>query len=615
VFTAFAKNQSQYYKEEPMLLSADHINKNYGMKQLLSDCSLYLDEGQKLGMIGLNGTGKSTLLRILAGVEESDEGKVTRYPNVQISFLPQNPQMNERFTVLEQVFDSFPSEYRELNEYEAKSILTKLGITDFEKTIGTLSGGQRKRVALAQTLICPADVLILDEPTNHLDSEMVTWLEDWLIRFSGSLIMVTHDRYFLERVTNRIVELTRGKLYFYESNYSKYLEEKLLREEIAEATERKRQTTLAREYQWIMRGARARSTKSRERIDRYETLKSQSSPENDAAVSIAGGASRMGKKIIILDSISKLFDGKTVIKPFSYNFLRDDRIGVVGRNGAGKSTLLNIIAGSLAPDTGTVDVGSTIKIGYFSQECRELDQNSRVYDFITNIAGELETSEGKLSASKMLECFLFTPDMQYSLIGKLSGGEQRRLNLLAILLSAPNILLLDEPTNDLDIQTLAILEDYLEDFPGAVIAVSHDRFFLDRVSTSIFEVRQDGEIRRYMGGYSDYMDARPAEETAPIREKEKTSRMPQNEEMRKLKFSFKEQREFETIDGDIATLEAALKEIAGQEQEFSSDYVKLQVLMEKRRKLEEQLEEKTERWVYLNELNEKIEAQRGTDKA
>lgn len=591
-----------------MLLSAEHIYKNYGMKQLLSDSSLFLDEGQKLGIIGLNGTGKSTLLRILAEVEEPDEGSVTRYPNVQLSYLPQNPAMTDELTVLEQLFKSFPPEFRELNEYEAKTILTKLGITDFSQKIGALSGGQRKRVALAQTLLCPADVLILDEPTNHLDSEMVAWLEERLKRFSGSIIMVTHDRYFLENVANKIVELSRTKLYFYDANYSKYLEEKLLREEIEQASERKRQTTLRREYQWIMRGARARSTKSRERIERYESLKAQSSPEAEAAVSVAAGASRMGKKIISLENISKAYDGRTVIRPFSYNLLRDDRIGIVGRNGAGKSTLLDIISGSISPDTGTLDVGSTIKIGYFSQECRELDQNARVYDFITDIANELDTSEGKLSASKMLERFLFTSDMQYSVIGKLSGGEKRRLNLLAILMTAPNVLLLDEPTNDLDIETLSILEDYLEDFPGAVIAVSHDRYFLDRIATSIFEIGQDGDIRRYTGNYSDYLDVRPVETSVPVRDKEKPCHEPAAEASKTLKFSFKEQREYETIDDEISKLEAKLRDTAKQEQEFSSDYVRLQTLMDERQKLEAELEEKTERWMYLNELAEKIKA-------
>ena len=593
-----------------MLLSAEHISKNYGIKQLLSDCSLYIEDGHKLGIIGLNGTGKSTLLRILAETEEPDEGKVTRFPNIQLSYLAQNPEMVEDLTILEQVFESYPSDFRELNEYEAKTILTKLGFTDFSQKIGALSGGQRKRVALAATLICPADILILDEPTNHLDSEMVAWLEDRLIRFTGAIIMITHDRYFLERVANRIVELSRGNLYFYEANYSKYLEEKLMREEMEQASERKRQTTLKREYQWIMRGARARSTKSRERIERYEALKGQSAPETDAAVSISAGASRMGKKIISLEGVSKVYDEKTVIKPFSYNILRNDRIGIVGRNGAGKSTLLRIISGKLQPDTGSVEIGSTIKIGYFSQECDELDQNARVYDFITDIASELETSEGKLSATKMLERFLFTSDMQYSIIGKLSGGEKRRLNLLAILMAAPNVLLLDEPTNDLDIQTLSILEDYLEDFPGAVIAVSHDRYFLDRVASSIFELRQDGEIRRYVGDYSDYLDSRPDENVETAKEKVKPSQDNSTSAPKKLKFSFKEQREFESIDGEIAAIEKKLKELSKLEQDFASDYVRLEALMNERQELEAELEEKTDRWVYLNELAEKIEAQK-----
>lgn len=597
-----------------MLLSAENISKNYGMKQLLSDCSLYLDEGNKLGIIGLNGTGKSTLLRILAEKEAPDEGRVTRFPNVQISYLAQNPPMSDELTVLEQVFESFPQEYRNLNEYEARTILTKLGITEFDRKIKTFSGGQKKRVALAAALICPADVLILDEPTNHLDSEMVAWLEQRLVSFSGAIIMVTHDRYFLERVANRIVELSRAKLYFYEANYSKYLEEKLLREEIAQSTERKRQSTLRREYQWISRGCRARSTKSTERIARFEALKAQEAPEEDATVSVAAGSSRMGKKVISLEGVSKSFDGRAVLAPFSYNLLRDDRIGIVGRNGAGKSTLLNLICGAFAPDTGKVEIGSTIKIGYFSQECRELDENARVIDFITDIASELETSEGRLSASKMLERFLFSGDMQYAQIGRLSGGEKRRLNLLAILMSAPNVLLLDEPTNDLDIQTLSILEDYLEDFPGAVIAVSHDRYFLDRVARSIFEVGQNGEISRYNGGYSDYLEARMEDEIITKEEKCQAKQTQRVRTADKLKFSFKEQREFETIDEDIAELENKIAEITVLEQQFASEYVRLQELMEQRQTLEGLLEEKTDRWVYLNELAEKIEAQKNEDK-
>ena len=591
-----------------MLISAENISKNFGMKQLLSGCTLHVAEGAKLGIIGLNGTGKSTLLRILAGREEADAGSVTRFPNVQVSFLEQNPKMRDENTVLQQVFESFPAEFRELKEYEAKAILTKLGATEFDQKIGTLSGGQKKRVALAAALIAPADVLILDEPTNHLDSEMIAWLEERLRSFSGAIVMVTHDRYFLERACNRIAELQRGSLFYYEANYSQYLELKLQREEMEQGSERKRQAILRREYQWISRGCRARSTKSTERIERYEALKEKAAPDAEEKVSVAAGASRMGKKIISLQGVSKSYDGRQVVAPFSYNMLRDDRIGIVGRNGAGKTTLLNIMAGSLKPDTGLVETGSTIKIGYFSQECKELDEGARVLDFITEIAPELETGEGTLSASKMCDRFLFTGDMQYCPIGALSGGEKRRLNLLAILMAAPNVLLLDEPTNDLDIQTLSILEDYLESFPGAVVAVSHDRYFLDRVAGSIFEVRSDGEVRRYTGGYSEYMDARPAEETAR-REKseEKTGKVKNSE---KLKFSFKEKREFETIDGDIAALEGKIAELGAQENKFASDYVKLSELMEQRQALEAELEAKTERWVYLNELAEKIEEQK-----
>ena len=594
-----------------MLISAENISKNYGIKQLLSGCTIHIAEGAKLGVIGLNGTGKSTLLRLLAGREEPDEGKVTRFPNVQVSYLEQSPAMQDELSVLEQVFESFPPEYRELNEYEARAILNKLGITDHEQKIGTLSGGQRKRVALSAALIAPADVLILDEPTNHLDSEMVLWLEQRLAAFSGAVIMVTHDRYFLERVANRIVELQKAKLYFYEANYSRYLELKLQREEMEQASERKRQAVLRREYQWISRGCRARSTKSVERIARYEALKQQEAPQTEEEVSVAAGASRMGKKIISLERVSKSYNGKTVLAPFSYNLLRDDRIGIVGQNGAGKTKLLKIIAGLIKPDTGSVEIGSTIKIGYFSQEFYGLDENQRVIDHITEIAPELETSEGKLSASKLLERFLFTGDMQYSLIGSLSGGEKRRLMLLSVLMSAPNVLLLDEPTNDLDIQTLSILEDYLEGFPGAVLAVSHDRYFLDRVAQSIFELRGDGELRRYIGGYSDYLENRSEQSSLGNREKtqEKTQKIKKQE---KLKFSFNEQREFETIDDDIAVLEARLAELKVQEQENGCDYVRLSELMEQRQELEAQLEQKTERWVYLNELAEKIQAQKNT---
>ncbi|MDD3570648.1 MAG: ABC-F family ATP-binding cassette domain-containing protein [Lachnospiraceae bacterium] len=592
-----------------MLLSAENISKNYGMKQLLNGVSIYLNEGDKIGIIGINGTGKSTLLRILAGVEEPDVGKAWFNPNLQISFLRQNPPMQEELTVLEQVFENLSNQFRQLNEYEAKAMLSKLGIHNFEQKIGTLSGGQKKRVALAAALIHPADVLILDEPTNHLDSDMVTWLEGYLIKFKGGIVMITHDRYFLDRVVNKITELDKGNLYSYYANYSKYLELKAQREDMAQATERKRQAILKKEYAWIMRGARARSTKAKGRIERYEELKTISSPEVDEKVQLSSLSSRLGRKTIELKNISKAFDGRTVINDFSYNIIRNDRIGIVGQNGAGKSTLLNMICGRIKPDSGAVEVGGTVKIGYFSQEGRELDLNERVIDFIKNISNEIKTGEGTFSASQMLEKFLFYPDLQYAKIGALSGGEKRRLYLLSILMDAPNILLLDEPTNDLDIETLTILEDYLESFGGAVIAVSHDRYFLDKLAEFIFEVKTDGSIIRYIGNYSDFEENRIIEEKQAVcktvEEKKETAIKP-----KKLKFSYNEQREYETIADDVAKLEAAVEKNAADMEKAVSDYTKLNELMAQKEELEAKLSEKMERWIYLEELAEKIEGQK-----
>ena len=593
-----------------MLLSAEHLSINFGSRQLLDDVNFYLNEGDKVGVIGINGTGKSTFLKVLSGVTEPDGGTISRNPNVQISLLSQNPVMDEDATVLEQVFLHFPAEFRALNEYEAKAMLNRLGITDFSQKVGTLSGGQRKRVALAAALIHPADVLILDEPTNHLDSEMGAWLEDWLRRFKGGLVMVTHDRYFLERVVNHITELSRGKLYHYEANYSKYLELREQRQEMAEASERKRQSILRVEREWIMRGCRARTTKSKERIQRYEALLDQDAPETDEAVQMAAASSRLGKKIIELRDVSKAFDGRSIVSHFSYNLLRSDRIGIVGRNGAGKSTLLHLIAGELAPDSGTVEVGATVKIGHFSQEGRELDLQQRVYDFIHDIADEVKTDEGTFSANQMMERFLFPGDLQSVPIGRLSGGERRRLYLLSVLMEAPNVLLLDEPTNDLDVTTLSILEDYLQGFPGPILAVSHDRFFLDKLAESIFEVRGDGEIDRFTGNWSDWQ-AKRREAEAPAPKAEKTKPAAERPRERKLKFSFKEQREFETIDDDLAQLEADIAACQAEQAACGSDYVKLQELQARQAELEAALEEKTERWVYLNELKEQIDAQNG----
>ena len=591
-----------------MLLSAERISINFGSRQLLENVNFYLNEGDKTGIIGINGTGKSTFLKVLAGITEPDAGTISRNPNVQVSFLPQNPVMDDSATVLEQVFLHFSPEFRALNEYEAKSMLNRLGLPDFELKVGTLSGGQRKRVALAAALLHPADVLVLDEPTNRLDAEMTAWLEDWLRRFKGGLVMVTHDRYFLERVVNHITELSRGKLYHYEANYSKYLELKAQRAEMAEASERKRQSILRVEREWILRGCKARTTKSKERIQRYEALLGQDAPETDDTVQLAAASSRLGKKIIELKDVTKGFDGRTLVDHFSYNLLRNDRIGIVGRNGAGKSTLLHLIAGELTPDSGSVDMGTTVKVGHFSQEGRELNLDQRVYDFIHDIADEVRTDEGTFTANQMMERFLFPSDLQSVPIGRLSGGERRRLYLLSVLMSAPNVLLLDEPTNDLDVTTLSILEDYLQGFPGPILVVSHDRFLLDKLAESIFEVR-DGQVLRYTGNWSDWQAQRREEEAPAKAEKPKAAAERPRE--RKLKFSYKEQLEFETIDGELAELERQVAECVEAQGRCGSDYVKLQELQVKQAELEAKLEEKTERWVYLTELKEKIDAQNG----
>ena len=590
-----------------MLLQAEHLSINFGSRQLLTDVNFYLNEGDKVGIIGINGTGKSTFLKVLAGAIEADEGRIVRNPNAQISYLSQNPVMEDNVTILEQIFLHFPKEFRELNEYEAKSMLTKLGFTDFSQKVGTLSGGQRKRVALVAALVHPADILILDEPTNHLDSEMVAWLEDWLRAFRGGLIMVTHDRYFLERVVNHITELSRGKIYHYEANYSKYLELKEQRAEMAEASERKRQSILRVEREWIMRGCKARTTKSKDRIERYHDLLNQDAPETDETVQLSAASSRLGRKIIELHNVSKAFDGKTIIENFSYNLLRTDRIGIVGRNGAGKSTLLHMVAGSLQPDSGAVETGTTVKIGHFSQEGRELNLNQRVYDFIHEIAREVRTEEGTFSAKQMMERFLFPSDLQSVPIGKLSGGERRRLYLLSVLMDAPNVLLLDEPTNDLDVMTLSILEDYLQSFSGPILTVSHDRFFLDKLADTIFEVKGNGQVEQFTGNWSDWSRKRKQEETPAKQEKPKATQERPKE--KKLKLSYKEEREFATIEEDIAALEEQIEENQNLQADAGSDYVRLQELQNQLAELENQLAYKEERWMYLTELKEKIDAQ------
>ena len=590
-----------------MLLSAEHITKIYGTRAVLDGASLYLERGQKLGVIGVNGSGKSTLLRILAGAEEPDGGTVARDPNVRLEYLPQNPAFDPARTVLEQVFDRLSPEARELREYEAKSVLTRLGVTNFEQRVGELSGGQRKRTALATALVHDCDVLILDEPTNHLDAEMVAWLEERLRQFKGALVMVTHDRYFLERVVERIAEVERGKLAFYEGSYAKYLEAKARREEMEAASERKRQSILRREYQWVMQGPTARGTKSRERLERYEALRDQAGPEKRAELELSARSSRLGKKTIELHGVSKAFGGRTVLQDFDLMLLRDDLIGVVGPNGSGKSTLLNLIAGRLAPDGGEVVTGETVRIGYFAQETPPMAADMRVIDYVKDIGSRIETPEGSLTASQLLEKFLFPRQEQWAPIDRLSGGEKRRLFLLSILCTAPNVLLLDEPTNDLDIQTLTVLEDYLETFPGAVIAVSHDRYFLDKMARRIFAVGEGRTVQGYTGGYSDYLAARAEaqrEKTPRPSGAKRAQEKPAGP--KKLRFSYKEQREYETIDADIAALEGELAAVRAEQEERVSDYVALQDLQARQEELEARLEEKMERWLYLTDLAERI---------
>lgn len=589
-----------------MLLSAQHISKNYGMKILLDNVDLYLNAGEKIGVIGINGTGKSTLLRVLSDTEDPDEGRISRDPNIQISFLRQNPDMNPEATIVQQVFLGLPVDFRNVKEFEAKTMLTRLGFTDFDQKVGTLSGGQKKRVALCTALIHPADVLLLDEPTNHLDAYMVEWLEDWLGRFRGGLIMITHDRYFLERVCNRICQVERGKLYFYEANYSRYLELRQQRYDYAQAAERKRQTLLRREYQWIIRGPQARGTKAKDRIRRYAELKAQDAPELQANIQTAALSSRLGKKTIELHEVEKSYGSKTVLKPFSYLLGREDRIGIVGRNGAGKSTLLEILAGKLQPDSGAVTWGETVKIGYFSQEGRELDLNQRPYDYIHEIAGTIRTAEGTFSAAQMLERFLFDGDLQYSRIESLSGGERRRLYLLGVLMSAPNVLLLDEPTNDLDIETLTVLEDYLSSFDGIIIAVSHDRYFLDKLATQIFEITDNGEIIRYSGGYSDFLEKQQAPEKP---EKKQKQNAPRDIKPQRLRFSYKEQREYDVIETEIANLEQEITDVEQQMEANACSYTALEQLIQEKSRLEQELEKKMDRWMYLCDLAERIAQQ------
>lgn len=628
------------------ILSAEGISKSYSEKILFDNLSIGINEGEKIGLIGVNGTGKSTLLKILAGEELPDTGSIITVKGMKVGYLPQNPVFDAGATVLQQVFKGSSPEMQLLREYEAalhmaaenpgdeqygkklmslnqrmdasgvwnleseaKSILTKLGIYDFQADMATLSGGQRKRVAMAYSLITPSDLLILDEPTNHIDNNTVDWLETYLNNRKGALLMVTHDRYFLDRVANRIIELDRGRLFSYQANYSRYLEMKAEREELEQSVTRKRHSFLRNELEWIRKGAKARSTKQKARIDRFEALNEEKDLAGNQNIEINAGAARLGKKVIELLHAGKSFPGNELISDFSYILLRDDRIGIIGPNGSGKSTLLKLIAGYLKPDSGSVVIGETVKIGYFSQENGKMDENLRVIDYIREEAEFITTREGTVTASQMLDSFLFPPSMQWTPVARLSGGEKRRLYLLRVLMGSPNILLLDEPTNDLDIQTLTILESYLDDFPGAVIAVSHDRYFLDRVADRLFVLAGNGKVEKFTGNYSEYSEKLVADKIDEEKRNNKSgigkkTNDTEQTKARPRKFTFKEQKEFENIDALVEELEAGLKAVNTELTEASSDFKRLPQLLEKKELLEKQLDTAVERWAYLNEIAE-----------
>ena len=596
------------------ILNIEHISKVYGEKVIFDDISCGIQEGEKIGIIGINGTGKSTLLRILAGLEEGDEGQVIMQNGVHLAYLPQNPQFPADSTVLDYVADGrWHKEWG--TESEAGNVLNKLGLTDHQAKISHLSGGQKKRAALARILVNPSDILILDEPTNHLDGEMVSWLEDYLIRFKGVLIMVTHDRYFLDRVSNRILEISHGSLYSYEANYSRFLELKAQREEMELASDRKRRSVLRMELEWAKRGCRARSTKQRARLERLEALKNGTTPLAEQTVEMDSVETRMGKKTILLHHLTKKYQDKVLVNDFDYIVLRGQRLGIIGPNGCGKSTLIRMIAGVVQPDQGEVEVGETIRIGYFAQEVPDMDNNQRVIDYIRDVAEYIPTRDGKITASMMLERFLFDSAMQYTPIQKLSGGEKRRLYLLKVLMEAPNVLLLDEPGNDLDIPTLTILEDYLSSFNGIVITVSHDRYFLDNVVDRIFAFEGDGHLVQYEGGYTDYVKAKQekavhASLEKSAEDKKKAAKEWKKNRPEKLKFSFKEQKEFETIDDVISSLEEKIENLDQEILKNATNSLKLQELMKEKGDAEALLEKKMDRWVYLNDLAQRIEEEK-----
>lgn len=598
------------------ILNIEKVTKGYGDRILLDNVTLGINQGDKIGIIGVNGTGKSTFLKILAGLETPDEGQVVKGMGVTITYLPQNPVFDKDERIISYVVEGKKSNIENYNiESEAKKILTQLGITDFDADISKLSGGQRKRIALARTLVSPADVLVLDEPTNHLDSDMVMWLEQYITKFKGQLLMVTHDRYFLDNVTNKIVEIDKSKIFSYDTNYSGFLKMKTEREDMEIASERKRQSILRTELAWISRGCKARSTKQQARIDRYEDLK-ESSKEARASfekqsLEMSSVNTRLGKKTIELNNISKAFGDRQLIEDFSYIFLRDDRIGIIGKNGCGKSTLVKIITGLEKPDGGTVEIGETVKIGFFMQENEILNENINVLEHVKSIGEYVTTTSGKITAAQMCEKFLFTPKMQWTPISKLSGGEKRRLYLLSVLMEAPNVLVLDEPTNDLDIETLEILEDYLDNFAGIIVVVSHDRYFLDRIVDRIFAFDGSSRLRQYEGGFSDYFEKRQILETEGV--SQSSARDPKSKYVRekstKLKFSYMEQKEYETIDQDIETIEKSIEALELEITEAATQYGKLNDLLNQKASKEKELEEKMERWVYLNDLADRIAEQ------
>ncbi|MBS4538585.1 ABC-F family ATP-binding cassette domain-containing protein [Clostridium sp. D2Q-11] len=629
------------------LLSIESVSKRYSEKELFNNISFGINEGDKIGLIGINGTGKSTLLKIITGEVIPDSGRIIKGNNVRIEYLSQNPYFNEEATVLEQIFEGNSEIMKTIREYnkaidntdtpnediiklsqqmdtknawdlesEAKAILTKLGVSNFKANVGNLSGGQKKRIALASALIKPCDLLILDEPTNHLDNDSIDWLEGYLNNRKGSLLMITHDRYFLDRVVNKIIELDNTNLYEYKGNYNYFLEKKIEREEIEVSQEKKKQRLYNQELKWIRTGAKARTTKQKARIDRFEQLKDEEVNTTKDRVDISVGSRRLGKKVIEINNISKSYGDKKIIEDFSYTVLRDDRVGIIGPNGMGKSTLINIITGKVVPDKGTVDIGETVKIGVFSQETYHIDDSLRAIEYIKEGAEYISTADGdKITASQMMEKFLFPGDLQWTYISKLSGGEKRRLHLLRVLMEAPNVLLLDEPTNDIDIETLTILEDYLEGFQGAVISVSHDRYFLDKMAEKIFVFEGEGKIEQYTGNYTEFksnkkIDTLFVKNESMTKENKKGTSKDSKKNQKSLKFSYNEQREYDEIDDIIVELEEKIENIEEKISETTSDYVLLQEYLKEKGSLEEQLDQKMKRWVYLNELAEKIEEEK-----